>query len=121
MFQIASNLSKGVVVLYEPNLDILYTTFSLVDFSEDLSKANVYIFTDFEKMQKFLVEISNNDSYIEIASLPSYRELYKDVFNTQIKSLELTYGSVILDYSYKQKKLYGATYTTVKNLPELIK
>ena len=121
LFQIASNLSKGVVVLYEPNLDILYTTFSLVDFSGDLSKANVYIFTDLEKMQKFLVEISNNDSYIEIASLPSYRELYKDVFDTQIKSLELTYGSVILDYSYKQKKLYGATYTTVKNLPELIK
>ena len=72
-------------------------------------------------MQKFLVEISNKDSYIEIASLPSYRELYKDVFDTQIKTLELTYGSVILDYSYKQKKLYGATYTTIKNLPELIK
>ena len=121
LFQIASSLSKGVVVLYEPNLDILYTTFSLVDFSGDLSKDNVYIFTDFEKMQKFLVEISNKDSYIEIASLPSYRELYKDVFDTQIKTLELTYGSVILDYSYKQKKLYGATYTTIRNLPELIK
>lgn len=121
LFQIASSVSKGLVILYEPNLDILYNTFSLVDFSADLAKSNVYVFNDFEKLQNFLVEKATNNSYIEIASLPSYRELYKDVFDTQIKTLELTYGSVILDYSYKQKKLYGATYTTVRNLPELIK
>lgn len=121
LFQIASNVSKGLVILYEPNLDILYNTFSLVDFSNDLIKNNVYVFNDFDKLQNFLVEKATNHSYIEIASLPSYRELCNDFFDTQIKSLELAYGSVLLDYTYKQKKLYGATYNTIKNIPELVK
>lgn len=121
LFQIASSVSKGLVILYEPNLDILYNTFSLVDFSADLSKSNVYVFNDFEKLQNFLVEKATNNSYIEIASLPSYRELYKDVFDSQIKALELAYGSVLLDYTFKQKKLYRATYNTIRNIPELVK
>lgn len=121
LFQIASSVSKGLVILYEPNLDILYNTFSLVDFSADLAKSNVYVFNDFEKLQNFLVEKATNNSYIEIASLPSYRELYKDVFDSQIKALELAYGSVLLDYTFKQKKLYRATYNTIRNIPELVK
>lgn len=121
LFQIASSVSKGLVILYEPNLDILYNTFSLVDFYADLSKSNVYVFNDFEKLQNFLVEKATNNSYIEIASLPSYRELYKDVFDNQIKALELAYGSVLLDYTFKQKKLYRATYNTIRNIPELVK
>lgn len=121
MLQIASLASKGTVLLYEPNLDILYNAFSLIDFSADLVKDNVYIFTDFDKLQNFLSEISTNNSHVEIASLPTYRELYKDIFSNQIKKLELVFGSVILDYSYAKKKLYPVTRNMIRNIPELLK
>ena len=44
LFQIVAKESKGQVILYEPNKDILYTAFSYVDFSNELGKANVKVF-----------------------------------------------------------------------------
>lgn len=120
LFQLASLESKGTVVLYEPNLDILYNSFTLVDFSGDLAKNNVYLFTDFDELTKFIAQISNNDSQVEILSLPSYRNLYKNIFNSHTKALELAFGSVILDYGYKKKKLFQTFYNMFNNIPSLI-
>ena len=57
LFQLAVRNSKDAVLLYEPNLDILHNSFTLVDFTGELSRNNVYLFTDFEKLLDF---ISNN-------------------------------------------------------------
>ena len=42
LFQIAAGNSQGTVILYEPDLNILYVVFRLVDFSEYILKKNVY-------------------------------------------------------------------------------
>ena len=50
LFQLTVRDAKDAVLLYEPNFDILHNSFTLVDFSSELSKNNVYLFTDFEKL-----------------------------------------------------------------------
>ena len=121
LFQLAVRNSKDAVLLYEPNLDILHNSFTLVDFTGELSRNNVYLFTDFEKLLDFISNNTKQNTTVDILSLPSYREMYKDVFAEQTKKLELTFGSVLLDYSYKRKKMYNSTIMTLFNIPELLK
>lgn len=121
LFQIASMDSQGIVVVYEPNMDILHNSFTLVDFSNDLAKKNVFFFTDFDALINFISDVSTNDSMVEIFSLPSYRNIYAEEFKNQTKQLELAFGSVLLDYSFKRKKLYAATANMIYNIPSLVK
>ena len=43
LFQVASANSAGNVILYEPDLNILKIAFTLVDFSNDINKTNIYV------------------------------------------------------------------------------
>ena len=121
LFQLTVRDAKDAVLLYEPNFDILHNSFTLVDFSSELSKNNVYLFTDFEKLLDFVSNNTKQNTTVDILSLPSYREMYKDVFQEQTKKIELTFGSVLLDYSYKRKRMYTSTLMTIYNIPELLK
>ncbi len=120
LFQLAVRDAKDAVLLYEPNLDILYNAFTLVDFTNELSKNNVFVFTNFDKLLDFIANSTKRNTTVEILSLPSYREMYKDVFDDQTKKLELAFGSVLLDYEYKRKRLFNTTLTAIKNLPQLL-
>ena len=43
LFQVVCSKSIGTVILYEPDLNIMWYAFSLVDFSGDILKKNVYL------------------------------------------------------------------------------
>lgn len=120
LFQIAVKNSNSLIILYEPNFDILYNSLTLVDFSQELSKDNVFLFTNLDNLIKFISEKTNQNTTVDILSLPSYRELYKDSFTEEIKKIELAFGSTILDYGYKRKRLYGSTITMLQNIPTLV-
>ena len=121
LFQLAVKESNSIIILYEPNLDILYNAFTLVDFSQEFVKQNVFVFTDFDLLLRFLSQNVRQNTSVDIISLPSYRELYKDVFKDQAKKIELTFGSVLLDYGFKRKRLYASTVNTIYNIPRLLK
>ena len=121
LFQIASKESKGLVVLYEPNLDILHNSFTYVDFTNELSKNNVFLFTDFDRLLNFLQDRIDKETNAEILSLASYRKMYNDTFQEHTKRLELLYGSVILDYGFKSKKIRPVMINILNNIPQLLK
>ena len=54
LFQVASANSAGTVILYEPDLNILRIVFSLVDFSNDILKNNVFISDSLEKTGEYI-------------------------------------------------------------------
>ena len=60
LFQIASLNSQGTVILYEPDLNILWLAFTLVDFSNDIMKKNVYITDDFNTVTSVIHEKSGS-------------------------------------------------------------
>lgn len=120
LFQLAVKNLKGMILLYEPNLDMLHNSFTLVDFSNELVQKNVFIFTEFDKLLYFIVENTRKETNVEILSLDSYRQMFKGIFEEQAKKLELCFGSVILDYGFKKNGLYRATYNVLRNIPYLI-
>ena len=120
LFQLTAKHTNGMVILYEPNIDILHFSLNLVDFSQDFSNKNVYLFCDLKEMTTFINNISKRDSKIDILSVESYRQMYKDTFFEDVKQIELSYGSTILDYSFKRKRLYQTTLNTVLNIPAIL-
>ena len=120
LFQIAAQNSKGLVFLYESNLDILCTALTLVDFSNELLKNNIFIFDTFESLTEQFISLSKTDSDVNFLSLPNYREINEDKFRRESKELELIFGSILVDDNYKKKKLFDATLNVFQNVPMLI-
>jgi hypothetical protein len=69
LFQVASANSKGTVILYEPDLNILWLAFTLVDFSQDIMKKNVFISSEFDTVAEYLHKKSGMDNTPELLSL----------------------------------------------------
>lgn len=120
LFQIVAKESKGQVILYEPNMDILYTAFSYVDFSNELAKSNVRVFTDLEKLRIYLSAISTRETEVQVLSLPSYRKLLGTRFSQDVEIIQLAYGSTVLDNVFKKRKMKVVTYNMLKNIPQLL-
>ena len=89
LFQYTAIHSKGTVILYEPNLDILKTAFSLVDFSNELTKNNVYVTTTRDNLGELLRNHMGFDNTPTIHCLPSYRTIFKDTIESEQKALTL--------------------------------
>ena len=119
LFQVASAGSKGTVILYEPDLDILRTVFNLVDFSTDLLKSNVFLTNDFNKASRVIYEHSGTKNFPVMISLPSISKMYPDEFKTLVKTLKDTVGSYFLDLKYTRQKFYSSLNMLFQNMPGL--
>lgn len=120
LFQVASLSSKGTVILYEPDLDLLKTVFNLVDFSKDLSKPNVFLTNDFKKACSIIHSKSGMKNFPYMLSLPSQREMDSVGFDSLVKSLRDTIGSYFLDLKYTKEKFYPTLWMLLYNIPNLI-
>ena len=121
LFQVASATSVGNVILYEPNLDILRITFSLVDFSNDILKKNVFISTTLEKMGEYIYKKSNTKNSPIMLSTTGYRTLNESQFSQMVEELQRMIGSYSLDLKYTQEKFLPLIKDIIRNIPQLTK
>lgn len=119
LFQLVAANSVGTVILYEPDLNILKIAFSLVDFSNDISKNNVFVTTTFDKLGEYIYKKSNTKNLPQMLSTASYRELNTTVFNKLVETLQRMIGSYSLDLKYTQEKFYPLVKAIIKNIPYL--
>lgn len=119
LFQIASINSQGTVILYEPDLNILWLSLTLVDFSNDINKNNVFIVTDMEDLSKEIYKKSGIKNSPVLLTLPSQREFDNNKFNDLVKQLQNLVGSFSLDLKYTQKKIYPSLKMLIQNIPNL--
>lgn len=91
--------SKGIVFLFEPNLEILRVTLELVDFSKELSQENVFVVSD---IQSFKQIYTNNYTYqatATISFLGSYKQIYGEEMDTILRQMEQINGSCMVEYN----------------------
>lgn len=120
LFQFASLNSKGAVILYEPDLNILWVVFTLVDFSNDILKSNVFITSDFEEVQEAVHKNSGMKNSPVLLSIPSAREFEPQKFDEFVQNLQATIGSFSLDLKYTKQKFYPALKMLIQNIPSLV-
>ena len=80
LFQVVSLNSQGAVILYEPDLNIMKIAFTLVDFSNDILKKNVYITNNLEQVNEYIYQKSNTKNSPLLLSTTNYRELNRENF-----------------------------------------
>lgn len=120
LFQVASLNSQGAVILYEPDLNIMKITFTLVDFSNDILKKNVYITNNLEQVNEYIYQKSNTKNSPLLLSTISYRELNRENFASLVNELQQMIGRFGLDLKYTKERFWGLTRNLIKNLPNLV-
>lgn len=121
LFQVTSAKSQGTVILYEPDLNILRTAFTLVDFSSDILKNNVFITDNYNEACEYIYQKSNMKNTPLLLSTTAYRELNEDKFNDLVTSLQQEVGRYSLDLKYTQERFYELILKTLGNIPKMIK
>ena len=121
LFQVASANSAGTVILYEPDLNILKVAFSLVDFSNDILKNNVFITDNIAKAGEYIYQKSNVKNTPLMLTTAAYRDIDSKKFNEMVEELQRMVGSYSLDLKYTQQKFYPIARTMIQNIPNLIK
>lgn len=121
LFQVASANSLGTVILYEPDLNILKIAFSLVDFSNDILKNNIFITDNITLAEEYIYQKSNVKNTPLLLTTIAYREMSPEKFNEMVEELQRSVGSYSLDLKYTQQKFYPITRMVVQNIPNLIK
>jgi len=120
LFQVTSAKSQGTVILYEPDLNILRTAFSLVDFSGDILKDNVFLTNDFSEACEYIYRKSNIKNTPLLLSTTAYRELNEEKFNNMVTELQQAVGRFSLDLKYTKEKFFGLLLKIIDNVPRLI-
>ena len=121
LFQVASANSAGTVILYEPDLNILKIAFSLVDFSNEILKNNVFISDNLEKTGEYIYQKSNTKNTPLMLTTPAYRDMNTQKFNEMVETLQRMIGRYNLDLKYTQQKFFPIARTIIQNIPNLIK
>lgn len=118
LFQVTSLNSKGTVILYEPDLNILKIVFTLVDFSNDILKSNVFVCSNFDEVSEAIYKKSGMENIPEMLTLPTQME--SEEFEDLVKKLQDTVGAYSLDLKYTKEKFYPSLKMLLKNLPNLM-
>lgn len=120
LFQVASLNSKGTVILYEPDLNVLWISLTLVDFSNDILKKNVYISDSYDEISKVIYEHSGMQNSPQLLSLPSQRSYDEKSFDELVLQLQNLVGAFALDLKYTRQKFYSNFVSILRNLPKLV-
>ena len=120
LFQVVSAKSQGNVILYEPDLNILRTAFTLVDFSNDILKDNVYVTNNYEQACAYIYQKSNTKNSPYLLSTTAYQNFDKEKFDKMVMDLQYTVGRFSLDLKYTKEKFFSLLNKIIFNIPNLI-
>lgn len=112
--------SKGIVLIYEPSLEILASTLEVADLSKELSNPDVYVFNDFENLKKAYdkLRISNSDTVITF--LPSYAKIFGEDLKKFASEMQNVMGRSILNENYFKTRLRPAVKFVCENISYLL-
>ena len=120
LFQVTALNSKGTVILYEPDLNIMWIAFTLVDFSADILRENVVISDNFEEIAEAIYKKSGMKNFPEMLSLSSQREFDTVGFEELVRKLQGLVGSFGLDLKYTKERFYPSLKMTLWNFKKLL-
>ncbi len=120
LFKEFCDYSKGKIILYESNLEILRVTLELVDLSKELSKPNVKVVSDYKELKEAFTSLYEYKTNIGFSILNSYRTLYGEEAQKILTQIELYNGTSYVDYKSLKEKGFKHLETLINNIPYII-
>ena len=84
--------SKGTIIIFEPDIELLRAVFEVVEFEKNLQKPNVFVTNNNEKLLKMLDILADRETKITVSFLSSYLALYKNEIYKTAGLVERTRG-----------------------------
>ena len=94
--------------------------FSLVDFSNDIIKNNVFVTDDYKEACGYIYRKSNVKNTPLLLSTTAYRELNEAGFNDLVTALQQEVGRFSLDLKYTKERFYYLLLSTINNIPKIL-
>ena len=82
---------SGIIIIYEPNLDILKFIFSIATI-DAIFKENVYVCSDKNKLSNLILTNSDVNTKMTINSLPAYMVMFKEDIQDTLKTMQVAKG-----------------------------
>ena len=120
LFQVACANSKGTVILYEPDLNILWLSFTLVDFTYDIFRSNVFIAGSLDEVSDAIYKKSGTYNNPQLLSVTAEQELNPEVFEEVVSKIREAVGAYSLDLRYTKERFYPSLLMLLENLPKLV-
>lgn len=108
--------SKGNIILYESNLEILRVTLELADFSKELSQVNVRVASDEIELRNMYYSTYEYKSLANFALLNSYMSVYGAEAQKVLDRIEFIAKSIFSDYALLRKDGTNQLLLTLDNL-----
>lgn len=121
LFKEFCDKANGIVILYEPDIEILRITLEMVDFSAELSKKNIFIAADIDSLEKIFYDIYSFANVVKCHFLNFHRNTkYPEL---QILANELTRFNSILanNFNFQKKQNYNFLLSAISGFKEKIK
>ncbi len=112
--------SKGRVILYEPEVEILRTTLEIVDFSKELAQKNVYIASNIDSLQETLQNIYANNDKLTIHFLDFHRNNFSSNIDKFKDSVSKTFSIIAFNKDFIRKNIYNFFKYTIDSLDKKI-
>lgn len=121
IFKQASEFSKGTVILYEPNLELLRVMLEMVDLSDVLSRPRVFVVNDLNMLEKHFCSSFMSGSRSALTFTAYHKNCLKSEFNSLLKKLGVLQG--MMETNENQRLKMGLSYAkdVIQNLPLLSK
>lgn len=112
--------ANGVVLAFEPNIDILQFTLKNKDLSKELSQSNVFVFSDFNLLKKTYIQYFKYKYDTNLAFLPSYNNLFKQDLFEFANNLSLIMSSCVATNNFVKHNMYKYIKSVLNNIDLLI-
>lgn len=97
--------SKGKVIVYEPNLEILRVTLELVDFSKELIQPNIFVTSDITTFKNLFMVNYTYNANASFSILSSYKNLYEKELPEIFSQLEVITGICMAQFNTLKKSV----------------
>lgn len=112
--------SKGKIILFEPNLDILRITLEVVDFSEELSRKRILVAHTSIELEKAFEVLFFDESDITVSFLPSYQAMYPAETNKLLNDMGFLKGLFNSNYKNMFDQAHDWTISGINNIPTIM-
>ncbi len=109
--------AQGMVILYEPNLEVLRITLEMVDFKAELSKKNIFVATDFDMLEKIFNGIYSFKNITKCHFLTYHRQHNHSELEALVKELTRINSIIACNFDFFKRLDYSFILNTLNNLP----
>lgn len=121
LFKRATMETKGSIVVFEPNMDVLRATLEVVDFSEEFKRDNIWIVNELIPLKAIFMLNFYSGDFVGVQMLTSYRVLYPEILQELTQLLSDMYRDSLINQHTVLNKAKIWSLAALNNIFDLVK